>query len=121
MVDTGIFCTTAEVGYKAGANASTTSIAEAYTNSYVAQAESRINSDTLYNWSDKYGTLNADVKNILKEAASNLAATYAITYDMGGFNSRAEAQAMIDVLLYNYGECIKILQKEANRTFVQEA
>ena len=121
MADTGIFATTAEIGYKAGANASATSKAEAYTNSYVGQAESRINADTLYNWSDKYAALNADVKSLLKEAASDLAAVYVITYDMSGFTSRAEAQAMIDVLIYNYAECIKILRMEANRTFVQEA
>lgn len=121
MADTGIFATTAEIGYKAGANCSTTSKAEAYTNSYIAQAESRINADTKYNWSDAYTALNADVKAILKEAASNLAATYVINYDMSGFTSRAEAQAMIDVLIYNYNECIKILREIEKERFIQNA
>lgn len=98
MADTGIFATTAEIGYKAGANASSTSTAEAYTNSFIAQAESLINVATRYNWSDAYAGLNADVKGLLKEAGSNLAAIYCINYDMSGFTSRAEAEAMITVL-----------------------
>jgi hypothetical protein len=118
MVDTGIFCTTAEVQYKAGANASTTSNAETYINNFVTQAESRINAETHYNWSDKYSTLNVDVKGVLKEACSCLSATYVISYDMGGFNSRAEAQAMIDVLMYHYNACIKILKEQLVKDFI---
>lgn len=98
MADTGIFCTTAEVERKAGANCSATSKAEAYTNDYVAQAESVINSMCRYNFSDNYATLNADTKQILKEVASNLAAIYVIMYDMSGFTSRIEAEDMINVL-----------------------
>jgi len=121
MVDSGIFATTAEIGYKAGQYCSATSKAEAYTNSFIAQAESRINAETHYNWSDTYSGLNADVKAILKEAASNLAATYVISYDMSGFTSRAEAQSMIDVLLYNYAACIKILKDQVTKDFILEA
>lgn len=121
MADTGIFATTAEIGYKAGANASATSKAEAYTNSFIAQAESFINTATLYNWSDAYAGLNADVKGILKEAGSSLAAIYVIQYDMSGFTSRQEALIMVNILWARTDECIKLLIKEANRTFVQEA
>jgi hypothetical protein len=98
MVDTGIFCTTAEVGYKAGAKASATSKAEAYVNNYVTQAESLINSMCRYNFSDNYASLNADVKGILKEVASDLAAIYVINYDMSGYTSRIEAEDMINIL-----------------------
>jgi hypothetical protein len=122
MVDSGIFATTAEIGYKAGYGKSATSAAEAYTNSFIAQAESRINVDTEYNWSDVYSTLNVDVKGILKEAASNLAAVYVINYDMSGYSSKAEAQSMIDVLMFNYNECIKILRdKNKGAIFLKEA
>lgn len=98
MADTGIFATTLEVQYKAGANASTTSNTEAYINSFMAQAESLINSMCRYNFSDNYSSLNADTKQILKEVASNLAAIYVIQYDMSGFTSRIEAEDMINVL-----------------------
>jgi len=98
MVDTGIFATTAEVERKAGANCSATSKAEAYVNDYMTQVESFINVFTRYNWSDAFSGLNADVKGILKEIASNLAAIYVIQYDMSGFTSRVEAEDMINVL-----------------------
>ena len=98
MADTGIFCTTAEVERKAGANVSAVSKAEAYTNDYVAQAESLINCICRFNFSDAYSGLNVDVKGLLKEAASNIAAMYAIQYDMSGFTSRIEAEDMINIL-----------------------
>ena len=98
MADTGIFATTAEVGYKAGANASATSKAEGYVNSFMTQVESEINCLCRYNFSDNYNTLNADVKGILKEVASNLAAIYVIQYDMSGFTTRTEAEDMINIL-----------------------
>jgi hypothetical protein len=121
MADTGIFATTAEIGYKAGANASTTSKAEAYTNSYEAQAESFINTTTKFNWSDAYSGLNADVKALLKEAASNIAAMYVIIYDMSGFNSKAEAQTMLDVLWDRADECLKLLKQKAETDFIRGA
>jgi len=120
MADAGIFATTAEVQYKAGANCNSTANAETYINSFMTQAESRINADTLYNWSDVYPTLNIDVKGILKEAASNLAAIYVINYEQSAVGI-TEAKSRIDVLMFNYQECVKILRQEANRTKVQEA
>jgi hypothetical protein len=121
MVDTGIFATTAEIVRKAGVGASSTATAEAYTNDFITQAESYINARTLFNWSDNYASLNVDVKGILKEAGSSLAAIYVINYDMGGFSSRQEALIMINMLWARVEECCKLLEKEANRTFVQEA
>jgi hypothetical protein len=98
MVDTGIFATTAEVGYKAGKGASATSKAEAYVNSFMTQVEAFINSQCRYNFSDNYSTLNADTKGILKDCASNLAAIYVIIYDMSGYTSRIDAEDLINVL-----------------------
>jgi hypothetical protein len=118
MVDTGIFCTTAEVGYKAGANASATSKAEAYTNSYVAQAESLINSMCRFNFSDNYATLNVDTKQILKMVASDLAAIYVIQFDMGGFTSRVEAEDMINVLRDSALRGLSILRDKKVQDFI---
>ena len=114
---TGIFCTVAEVARKAGANASSISVAEAYVDDYTTQAESEINALTRYNWSDVYTTLNADVKAILKEAASNLAAMYVISYDMSNFTSRTEAQTMLDILYNAYLRCLGILKDKKVQTF----
>lgn len=121
MADTGIFCTTAEVVRKAGANASATSTAEAYTNDFVTQAESEINALTRYNWSDAYSGLNADVKGVLKQAASNLAAIYCINYDMSDFPSIREAEDRINVLRDAYLRCISILRDKKMQTFLQNA
>lgn len=98
MVDTGIFATTTEVQYKAGANASATSKSEAYVNSYMEQVEAHINNTCRYNFSDNYSSLNNDTKELLKEVASNLAAIYVIQYDISGFSSRIEAEDMINIL-----------------------
>ena len=120
MVDTGIFATTAEVGYKAGAGASATSNAEAYINSYMSQVESQINSACRYNFSDNYATLNADTKGILNETATNLAAIYVITYDLSGYDSRIEAEDMINVLRDAALRNIKILKDKKVTDFIRE-
>ena len=121
MADTGIFATTAEIQRKAGANASSTATAEAYTNDFVAQAESFINTKCRYNFSDNYPSLNADVKAILKEAASNLAALYCIHYDMSGFTSKREAETMLDILYARAMDCIQELKEKQKQTFVKNA
>lgn len=113
MADTGIFATTAEVQRKVGANASSTSNAEAYINDFMTQAESYINVITRYNWSDAYSGLNVDVKGILKEAASNLAAVYVINYDLTGYLSLEYAQAKIRTLLLRFEDCVfQLLDKK---------
>jgi len=121
MADTGIFATTAEVQYKAGANASAVSKAEACINSYMAQAESLINSICKCNFSDNYSALNADVKGILKEVASNLAAIYVIQYDMSGFTSRTEAEDMINVLRDGAIRGLAILKDKNVQDFINGA
>lgn len=113
-----IFATTAEVERKAGANASATSKAEAYVNDYMTQAESEINCITRFNWSDDYAGLNADVKGLLKQAASNLAAIYVIQYDMSGFTTRMEAEDMINVLRDGYLRAVSILRDQKVGAFI---
>jgi len=122
MADTGIFATTDEIKRKAGANANTTAVTgDTYTNDFISQAESEINAATRYNWSDAYSTLNVDVKGVLKEAASNLAAIYIIQYDMSGFTSRGEAESMITILRDGYLRCVSILRDIKSQTFVNNA
>ena len=121
MVDTGIFATTAEVQYKVGANASSVANVEAYINSFMTQVESRINAESEYNWSDHYSALNVDVKGILKEAASNLAAIYVINYDPNAWTI-STATFKINVLYTAYQDCIKILrEKDKGAIFIREA
>lgn len=121
MVDTGIFATTAEVQYKAGSKASATSKAEAYVNSFMTQAESLINATCRYNFSDNYASLNADVKGLLKEVASNLAAIYVIQFDMSVFTSRTEAEDMINVLRDGALRGLSILRDKKTQDFINGA
>ena len=121
MADTGIFATTAEVGYKAGAGKSATSSAEAYVNSFMTQVESFINVTTRYNWSDNYTALNVDVKGLLKEVASDLAAIYVIIYDMSGYTSRLEAQTMLDVLRDRAVKGLDLLKEKAHTDYMSGA
>lgn len=120
MADTGIFATTAEVQYKAGAHASVVSKAEAYVNSYMTQVESFINSHSRYNFSDNYASLNVDTKGILKEIASNLAAIYVIQYDMSGYSSRIEAEDMINVLRDAALRGLNLLKDKKVTDFIRE-
>ena len=121
MADTGIFATTEEVQRKAGANASSVSTTEAYINDYMTQAESLINALTRFNWSDAYTGLNADVKGILKQVASDLAAIYCIMYDMSRFASRTEAEDMINVLRDAAMRGLSILRDKKAQDFMNGA
>tara|TARA_R100001530_G_scaffold51002_1_gene37860 strand:- start:239 stop:604 length:366 start_codon:yes stop_codon:yes gene_type:complete len=121
MADTGIFATTAEVQRKAGANASSTANVEAYINDFMTQAESKINVLSQFNWSDAYSGLNADVKAILKEAASNLAAMYVIQYDLDAFPTQAQAETMLDVLKDGFNQALALLKDIKKRDFMNGA
>ena len=121
MAEEGTFCTNADVEKKAGANASATSKAEAYTNVYIKQAESVINCVCRYNFTDTYATLNNDVKYILNDVASSLAAIYVISYDMSGYTTRIEAEDMINVLRDAALRGISILRDQKAVTFINGA
>lgn len=118
---TGIFCTIAEVERKAGANVSAVSKAEAYVDDYTTQAESFINTMIRFNFSDNYAALNVDVKGILKEVASNLAAIYAISYDMSGFTSRIEAEDMVNILRDAALRGLSVLRDKKHTDFMSSA
>ena len=121
MADTGIFCSTAEVLRKAGSGANATPSAEAYTNDFVSQAESFINCNTRFNWSDAYGSLNVDVRGILKECASNLAAIYVIQFNMSGYTSRVHAENSVNILRDGALRCLALLREKKVKDFMSDA
>lgn len=120
MADEGIFASTAEVQYKAGSGASATSKAEAYVNSFMTQVESEINAVCRFNFSDNYASLNADTRGLLKQVASNLAAIYVICYDMSGYNSRIEAEDLINVLRDAALRNLALLKDKKVSDFIRE-
>lgn len=120
MAHTGIFATSDEILVKAGENYDT-SITEARINALCLQVESYINSTVRYNFSDAYAGLNADVKGILSEVASNLVAMYIISYNMAGYTSRQEAQTMLDVLYHRAQQGITELKDKKTTDFMAAA
>jgi hypothetical protein len=114
MAHTGIFATKAECDSKVGEMVDATGWSEANINSWCAMAESYINVASRKNWSDAYAGLNADVKAILSDTASNLVAMYGIQYNMGGYSKLAEAQTMLNVLYTRVRDNMILLEKMGN-------
>lgn len=120
MADEGIFATTAEILRYAGAGASSVSSAEAYTNQYIATAESDINLLTGINFSDIYSTLDPDTRDALKECAARMAANDVAGYDVDGYSSAREQE---NIMNYNYNRYIfllKILSNKAKSKWLSE-
>jgi len=125
MAHTGIFATSDEILVKAGEGYDT-GVTEARINALCLQVESTINVLTRYNWSDAYTGLNADVKGILSEVASNLVAIYIIIYNMrgegnSGYGSRIEAEDMINVLRDGALRGLSILRDKKAQDFMNAA
>lgn len=118
MAYTGIFCTEAEINFKAGENVDATGNTEANRNLVVAEAEAYINCLCRFNFTDVYSSLNADTKYILTEACSNLAAIYCIQYNMGGYASRVDAEDMINILWARFQQCVDLLKDERTIKFI---
>jgi hypothetical protein len=122
---TNTFCVSGAVFAKAGDGVNTalqTSLmyggTEYAVEKWIQEAESVINVATRFNWTDVYSTLNDDVKKILEETASCLAAIYCITYDMGGYSERNEAESMINVLRDIALRNISILRDKKQQDFI---
>jgi cystathionine beta-lyase family protein involved in aluminum resistance len=120
MAHTGIFATSDEILVKAGKNYDT-DVNEARINALCSQVESLINCVTRYNWSDAYAGLNADVKGILSEVASNLVAIYIISFNMAGYTTRTEAEDMINVLRDGALRGLSILKDKKVQDFMKGA
>ncbi|MFW5895552.1 MAG: hypothetical protein ACOCT9_02290 [archaeon] len=124
MAEEGTFCDNSEVKRKAGANVSSTSEAEEYTNQFIKEAEAYINAATGENWTDQYDELDDNKKYILKEAASNLAAVYVINYDYAAIasqddSSRIDAENRINVLFARFVQCMDILTDVGTNKFLK--
>ena len=121
MAHSGIYVPTLlEFQYKCGARASATYIAEAYANSFIEQAESVINvlcRKVFATSTATFTALPSTTKKMLTEAASNLAAIYAIQGDMSAIG-RGEAEDRIVVLRDAFLRDISILRDKKNQGFL---
>jgi len=119
MAEEGTLCTNGNVTYLAGANASATSTAEAYTNVYIKMIEGELCTASRYDWVTNYASVSSIGKEILRWAAASGAAVYAINYDMSGFTSRQEVLAMVNILWAAFQKVINKLEKDNNyRDFI---
>ncbi len=120
MAFTGITATEAEIDQKSGANVSL-AFTDTMKTASLLQAESFVNSLIRFNFSDNYSTLNVDVKYIITMVTASMVAMDAINYDMGDYNSRAEAETMLDVLDGNIQKGLSLLKDKQRETFINGA
>ena len=123
MADNGIFATHAEILGEAGTNVSSVisagdATADALLNDFIAKAEGLINATTTKNWSPIYSTLNDEVRDILKGAASSWAAAKCIKWDMSGYTSRQEALTMINLNLFQFKTAMIELKDKETQSFI---
>jgi hypothetical protein len=117
-----IYALATEMAMKAGANVSSTGVGATYLEAFGEMAESIINIESGYNWSDWYtanGAAYPDVSQILVDAATNIGAIYVINYDMSGFTNIQEAVARINLLYQMYQNDMKILKAEGAKDFLR--
>lgn len=124
VVWTGTLATYNDVVSKVGADVATeltTGNRFELLNNLVLQAESMLNTITRYNWIDAYSGLNADVKFVLNDVVSSMAAINAIAYDMDGYGDRVTAEDMINVQRDNVLRGISILRDKKQQDFINGA
>lgn len=114
----GTLCLSGAALHKAGQDISLSGAA--LVDEYILQAEGIVNVSTRKNWIDNYASLNTDVKYILEDAVSNLAAISIINHSTSNI-IRAEAETRLDVLWSSYLRDIKILQDINMQDFMSSA
>lgn len=111
-------CTYEDVYNKAGYGASPNANSALTIGNFVRQSESEVNARTCKNWTDIYNTLNSDVKYILNETVSSLAAIKVINYNMAGYTTRLEAEGMKKTLADKAELLIKELKEQQIKSFI---
>jgi len=123
MTDTGIYCTGSDVVWKAGSGCSAAiKTGSIYTNSFIAQAEGVINvasGRVFASTAAEFQALTSGTRTMLTDAASNMAAIYAINFDYQGFPTRIVAEDSINVLRDAYLRDLAILKEREAQTFIQ--
>ena len=120
MADTGIYTSGTVVAYKAGSRASSYALAEAYTNEFIAEAESEINilcRKVFADSSTAFTALPSTTKGILSKATANLAAIDVINYDLSGIG-RGEAEDRVVILRDAALRDISILRDKKTQDFL---
>jgi len=105
-------CSLDEAEQKAGLNVNSAVVdVAATTTAWSEQTEGLICTESKYDWVTNYASLQAEFKNILREAASAHAAMKMVAYDMSGYTSVTEAQTMLNVLYDQYRVAMDLLKQ----------
>ena len=122
MTDTGIYCTGSDVVWKAGSGCSAAiKTGSIYTNSFISQAEGVINvacGKEFASSTTAFQTLGSGMRTMLTDAASNMAAIYAINWDYSGYPTRIVAEDSINVLRDAYLRDLAILKERESQSFL---
>lgn len=103
-------CTSGAIVLKAGVYVNqSAAVSGAVLEQFSNDAEGFINGTTRYDWVNNYSSISTNFKPLLSDAASCLAASYLIAYDMSGYTSRGEAESIINVLYDRAMKAIKVL------------
>lgn len=107
--------TSGQVLLKAGENVSTDMLLDTNLNQYINYAEGLVSLNSNYDFVTNWGSISGSIyAQVVKDAVSNLAAIYAINYDMSQYSSRAEAQTMLDVLRDRLVNDLDLLKDKKN-------
>lgn len=110
-------CSSGAIVIKAGKNVdSTGSTSGVILEQFSDEAEAFINATTRYDWVANYSSIGTNFKQILADAASALAASYLVAYDMSGYTNRGEAEDVINILHDRATRAIAILKDDKHKT-----
>ena len=120
MAFTGITATEAEIDQKTGTN-----VDVLYTDTMktqaLLQAESSLNIITKFNWSDWFAlSPDVDLKFIVTQATASMVAIEAISYNMGAYTTRGEAEDMITVLRDIINRNLQVLKDQDTKNWVKK-
>jgi len=112
-------CTSGQAIIKAGVGVSDIS-GSAYIDTWISGASAKISTIARYDYVTNYSTLSTVGKNFLRDLCSDMVAIKIISYDMGGYTSRVEAEDMVNILRDNKLTGFGLLRDEKHRKFIKD-
>ena len=123
MANAGQFAKDADILLRVGTNASATVKAAGWFDTIILDVEAYINCYCTFDFStaDTASALNSTVRGLLIDTGACLAAIEGIIWDMSGFTTRQEAEAMITVLRDIALRNMAILRDKETQRFMKNA
>ena len=121
MVYTGTIVTEAEMALMSGENVDSTGNTEANHNLLAYHAEDYLSAILDYDVAGNWASLTASIRRILSEWAARFCGTALISFNMGGYNSRIEAEDMININIYRMRQIEKLIVEDKTETYIKGA